>query len=95
MSQMTASLVILTPKETIEYLKKVPDAPSEYQFIHMTRFTNAKSIEANPSELASGIQRVYAHNSMEQFSWLIWLCKDYIQWDLHNTGGKHGDDDQG
>ena len=78
MSQMTASLIVLTAEETIEYMKQVPDGPNEgdHKFIHISRFSNAESIQANPGEVDSGIRRVFSHNAMKQLSWLVRLCKD-------------------
>ena len=99
MSKMTASLIVLTAEETIEYMEQVPVGPNEgdHKFIHITRFRNAESIEANPGEVGSGIQRAYSHNAMKQLSWarVVRLCKDYVHWDLHHTQSKHGDDDAG
>ena len=97
MSKMTARLTVLTAEETIDYMEKVPEGPNEgdHKFIHISRFTNAESIQANPGEVGSGILRVHSHNAMKQLSWLVRLCKDYVQWDLHHTQAKHGDDDKG
>jgi hypothetical protein len=97
MSQMTASLVVLTAEQTIEYMKKVPDGPNQgaHKFVHITRFSNADSIEAHPGAADSGIRRACAHNAMKQLAWIVRLCIDYVDWDLKHTRFKHGDDDTG
>ena len=78
-------------------MEEAPEDPNESQhkFIHITRFTNAESIQANPGEVGSSIQRVYSHNAIKQLSLMVKLCKDYVHWDLHHTRDRHGDDKKG
>ena len=90
-------LIILTADETAKYMEGVPDGPNQgkHQFVHISRYSSANSIEKNAGEEGSGLQRKYSHNVMRQTCWLIRLCKDYVGWDLHHTDDKHGHDEQG